>query len=389
MVLVADRDKDVIGIPTVAHAAVGQVPRLAAGCDAFLRFAGGPFVYTRAGFRSRCLGGGKTGAIFLASRGAGSSLRHRRRPTDLLYDLRAGRADALRPRDARHAGDARVRRRGRRHRRRQHRQARRMALAARRPRQPDLHLAFRRRARRGLQRADGHFAADQRSGAPARRARAARIFGSRRLRTGTAAAPAARRVECRPRPGRAPGGGDAVARQRRAAGGRPSRRERGWKTRIASATFSGWRRRQRCGPRDRPTSSPRPGRCWRGPPPRSVTRRRSLDGDGTVRADAAALRVGEDTMLPSLATAVAASAFGVAAGGADLRFGDALHLGERVRTAWSAADDSSALLPAQPAQFTQYPYWQVMAGDDSRRAAARQDRDHRLPRLGARRRRAR
>ena len=81
-----------------------------------------------------------------------------------------------------------------------------------------------------------HLAAHQRGGTLARRARAARIVRPRRLRTGTAAAPAARRVQRGPRPGRTPGAGDAGARQRRAAGGRPPRRDERWKTRIATAT---------------------------------------------------------------------------------------------------------------------------------------------------------
>jgi eukaryotic-like serine/threonine-protein kinase len=86
------------------------------------------------------------------------------------------------------------------------------------------------------------------------------------------------------------------------------------------------------------------------------------DGDGTVRADMAALRVGDAAMLPSLATAAAARALGVAP--ADLHFasGDALHLGERVRPLGPALTIRPHYFPAQPQQFNHYPYWQVMAG---------------------------
>ena len=86
------------------------------------------------------------------------------------------------------------------------------------------------------------------------------------------------------------------------------------------------------------------------------------DGDGTVRADAAALRVGEDMMVPSLATAVAARAFGVAP--ADLTFGsgDALHLGDHVRPLGPQLTIRPHYFSAQPAPFKQYPYWQVMSG---------------------------
>lgn len=87
------------------------------------------------------------------------------------------------------------------------------------------------------------------------------------------------------------------------------------------------------------------------------------DGDGTVRADTAALRVGEDALVPSLATAVAARALGVAP--ADLSFasGDALHLGDRVRPLGPALTIRPHYFAAQPPQFKQYPYWQVMAGE--------------------------
>lgn len=87
------------------------------------------------------------------------------------------------------------------------------------------------------------------------------------------------------------------------------------------------------------------------------------DGDGTVRADAAALRIAQDALVPSLATAVAARAFGIAP--ADLSFasGDALHLGDRVRPLSPALTIRPHYFAAQPAQFKQYPYWQVMAGE--------------------------
>src|SRR4030095_6204967 len=86
------------------------------------------------------------------------------------------------------------------------------------------------------------------------------------------------------------------------------------------------------------------------------------DGDGTVRADAAALRVGEDALVPSLATAVAARAFGVAPADLTLHSGDALHISERVRPLGRALTMRPHYFPTQPAQFKQYPYWQVMSG---------------------------
>lgn len=55
------------------------------------------------------------------------------------------------------------------------------------------------------------------------------------------------------------------------------------------------------------------------------------DGDGKVRADLAALRVGDEALLPSLATAAAARAFGVAPAELSFASGSALHLGDRVR----------------------------------------------------------
>jgi eukaryotic-like serine/threonine-protein kinase len=86
------------------------------------------------------------------------------------------------------------------------------------------------------------------------------------------------------------------------------------------------------------------------------------DGDGTVRSDAAALRVSEAALVPSLATAVAARAFGVAL--PDLKFasGDALHLGDHVRPLGPGLTTRPHYFPAQPAPFKQYPYWQVMSG---------------------------
>ncbi|HEY7642203.1 MAG TPA: serine/threonine-protein kinase [Steroidobacteraceae bacterium] len=87
------------------------------------------------------------------------------------------------------------------------------------------------------------------------------------------------------------------------------------------------------------------------------------DGDRTVRADAAALRIGDDALAPSLATVVAARTFGVAP--ADLRFasGDVLQLGEHARPLGAALTIRPHYFAAQPPQFKQYPYWQVMAGD--------------------------
>ena len=86
------------------------------------------------------------------------------------------------------------------------------------------------------------------------------------------------------------------------------------------------------------------------------------DGNGTVRADAAALRVSEDTMVPSLATAVAASAFGVAPADVTFGSGDALHLGDHVRTLGPQLTIRPHYFSAQPAPFKQYPYWQAMSG---------------------------
>ena len=60
-------------------------------------------------------------------------------------------------------------------------------------------------------------------------------------------------------------------------------------------------RRRRRPPTPRARAGSRRGRAHADP----------ADGDGTVRSDAAALRVGEDALLPSLATAIAARAFGV------------------------------------------------------------------------------
>ena len=88
------------------------------------------------------------------------------------------------------------------------------------------------------------------------------------------------------------------------------------------------------------------------------------DGDGTVRSDAAALRVGEDALLPSLATAIAARAFGVAPADVGFASGNALELGEQVRPlAGRAARFARTTSRKTPAQFTQLPYWRVMAGD--------------------------
>jgi eukaryotic-like serine/threonine-protein kinase len=86
------------------------------------------------------------------------------------------------------------------------------------------------------------------------------------------------------------------------------------------------------------------------------------DGDRTVRSDAAALRVGNEELVPSLATAVAARALGVTP--AELSFsGDALHLGERVRLLGPALTIRPRYFATQPPQFAQYPYWRVLADD--------------------------
>jgi eukaryotic-like serine/threonine-protein kinase len=94
------------------------------------------------------------------------------------------------------------------------------------------------------------------------------------------------------------------------------------------------------------------------------------DADRTVRSDTAALRVSDDAMLPSLGTAVAARALGVAP--ASLTFGaGALHLNERVRLLGEALTIRPHYLATRPPQFAQYPYWRVLAGD----IAAEQLRD--------------
>jgi eukaryotic-like serine/threonine-protein kinase len=91
----------------------------------------------------------------------------------------------------------------------------------------------------------------------------------------------------------------------------------------------------------------------------------SADGDGTVRSDLAAVRVNEDTLLPSLATAVAARALGVAP--ADLTFPsvDQLRIGERTRALGPTLTIRPHYFPTQPPQFTNYPYWRVLAGEVS------------------------
>ena len=89
----------------------------------------------------------------------------------------------------------------------------------------------------------------------------------------------------------------------------------------------------------------------------------SADGDGTVRSDLAAVRVGEDSLLPSLATAVAARALGVAP--ADLSFpsADRMVVGGRTRLLGPALTIRPHYFPSEPSQFTTYPYWRVLAGE--------------------------
>jgi len=87
------------------------------------------------------------------------------------------------------------------------------------------------------------------------------------------------------------------------------------------------------------------------------------DGDGTVRSDVAALRVGSEAMLPSLGTAVAARAVGVAASELTFDSGNALHLGQHVRSLGDGLTIRPHYFPTQPPQFAEYPYWRVMAGD--------------------------
>ena len=87
------------------------------------------------------------------------------------------------------------------------------------------------------------------------------------------------------------------------------------------------------------------------------------DGDATVRSDAAALRIGEDALLPSLATAIAARSFDVAP--ADMRFGSGtqLNLGDRVRPLGATLTTRPHYFPQEPPPFVQFPYWRVMAGE--------------------------
>jgi CHASE2 domain-containing sensor protein/predicted Ser/Thr protein kinase len=87
------------------------------------------------------------------------------------------------------------------------------------------------------------------------------------------------------------------------------------------------------------------------------------DGDRTVRSDTAGLRVGDDAMLPSLGTAIAARALSVAPASLSFGSGDALHLNERTRLLGEALTIRPHYFPTQPPQFAQYPYWSVLAGD--------------------------
>jgi CHASE2 domain-containing sensor protein/predicted Ser/Thr protein kinase len=89
----------------------------------------------------------------------------------------------------------------------------------------------------------------------------------------------------------------------------------------------------------------------------------SADGDGTVRADLAAVRVSDDAMLPSLATAVAARALGVAPAEMNFTSADEVRIGDRTRPLGPALTIRPHYFPSQPPQFAQYPYWRVLAGD--------------------------
>lgn len=87
------------------------------------------------------------------------------------------------------------------------------------------------------------------------------------------------------------------------------------------------------------------------------------DADATVRSDAAALRISDDALLPSLATAVAARAFGVAPSELDFAGGDSLRLGERIRPLGAALSIRPHYFSPERGSFAQYPYWRVLAGD--------------------------
>jgi eukaryotic-like serine/threonine-protein kinase len=87
------------------------------------------------------------------------------------------------------------------------------------------------------------------------------------------------------------------------------------------------------------------------------------DADGTVRWDAAALRVGDDALLPSLAAATAARAFGVAPTAMNFSGANALRLGTHKRPLGSALSVRPHYLSAARAPFPQFPYWRVLAGD--------------------------
>ena len=209
----------------------------------------------------------------------------------------------------------------RRHRRRQHRQARRMALAARRPRQPDRHISLPRA------RASSHSACPW----IPRRAPAKR----------SACAP---RSRCSNPPTSAAPNRHSSCAGCSASPARAATRTHTWRRRCRRTAMSCCRRTS-ASPR-RAVENPN---CQRGcfrlatrarcasrarrdivAAPTPVLARAAAavghtqtiaDGDGTVRSDAAALRVGEDALLPSLATAVAARAFGVAPAEIDFRFG--------------------------------------------------------------------
>jgi CHASE2 domain-containing sensor protein/predicted Ser/Thr protein kinase len=89
----------------------------------------------------------------------------------------------------------------------------------------------------------------------------------------------------------------------------------------------------------------------------------SADGDGTVRSDLAAVRVSEDSLVPSFATAVAARALGVAPAELSFRSADAMLVGSRTRPLGPALTIRPHYFPSEPAQFTTYPYWRVLAGE--------------------------
>jgi eukaryotic-like serine/threonine-protein kinase len=87
------------------------------------------------------------------------------------------------------------------------------------------------------------------------------------------------------------------------------------------------------------------------------------DADGTVRTDLVGVRVGA-ALMPSLPTAIAARAFGIAPAKLSFEADGALHLASyRLPLEPTLVTRPHYFEPHGPKSFTQYPYWQVLAGD--------------------------